>query len=133
MSARKVLSIAVALTGVYFIGRQAAPDLGEVLDYVNANPQHQELILNRTMYDREKKSLGYSTETLGNFSRALLFEFSHGRIEKKDIDMKNKNQVKNASEKFSEFGNYFYDLIVSSVVDGFDGLEESVLEGGNGK
>jgi hypothetical protein len=112
------------LAGVYFIGRSAAPDLGEVIDYVNAHPQHQEIVLNRTMYNREKRKLGYSTETLGNFSRALLYEFSKEKFHERDREI-NPNQDQSSeigdkensnknSASIAQLKKYLYDLVLEN-------------------
>jgi hypothetical protein len=125
MGVKKILSLAAVLAGVYFIGRSTAPDLGEVIDYVNAHPQHQEIVLNRTMYNREKRKLDYSAETLGNFSRALLYEFRKDKFHERDNEI-NPNP-KSQSSEFGDAGNlnknsasiaqlkkYLYDLVLDT-------------------
>ena len=117
MAVKKILSLAVVLAGVYFIGRQAAPDLGEVLDYAKANPQHQELIINRTMHSRERNNLTYSSETLGNFSRALFDEFSEERFKqaKKEAPVV---KTSNTKSEITQFKKYLYDLVIANFENG---------------
>lgn len=113
MGIKKIFSLTALVAGVYLIGRGADPDLGQVLNYMNSNPQHQELVINRTMYSREKRNLDYSSETLGNFSRALMCEFSKDKYKKENlhsIKPKEKNEI-------SQIKNYFYDLVINDILD----------------
>jgi hypothetical protein len=119
MGVKKILSLTAVLAGVYFIGRTAAPDLGEVVDYMNTHPQHQEIVINRTMYDREKRKLGYSTETLGNFSRALLYEFSKEKFHEREEINPNQKQSPEIggnseakSDSIAQLKKYLYDLVL---------------------
>lgn len=119
MGVKKILSLTAILAGVYFIGRGAAPDLGEVLDYVNANPQHQELVINKTMYSREKRKLDYSSETLGNFSRALLQEFSKEKYKQEQEPMKEyeMEKPKTSRNNFDELKRNVYELVMNNIFD----------------
>lgn len=135
MGFRKVLSLTALVAGVYLMGRATAPDLGEVIDYIDCNPQHQEIVINKTMDYREKKQLGYSPKTLVNFSKALLYEFDKKKFSGKATNSREKsefnrfpqlseeknissrNSRKEALRKFKYMKDYIYDFILSEQED----------------
>ncbi len=119
MGIKKILSLTILMTSVYFMGRRAPPDLKEVLDYAESHPQHQEVILNEIMYDREKNNLGYSPESLGNFSRALLFEFNRKKFNlKENSNLSDDSRTTSKSESKNKIPpdlfNCLYNFILNS-------------------
>ncbi|MBD3247598.1 hypothetical protein GF378_03190 [Candidatus Pacearchaeota archaeon] len=125
MGFRKVLSLTALVAGVYLMGRATAPDLGEVIDYVSTNPQHQEIVINKTMDYREEEQLGYSSETLVNFSKALLYEFDKKNLSRsnnknhmtgkfeEEKEVSSRNSKKEALRKYRYLRDYIYDFILS--------------------
>lgn len=111
MGKKKILSGIALLAGVYFIGRCTPPDLGEVVDYTNSHPQHQELIINNTIDSRRKSNLRYSEKTLGNFSKVLVNEFEQGlpkRTEQVE-QIPETPKENNWKKSLSQIKEYIYD------------------------
>ena len=112
MGIKKLFSLAVLLSGVYFLGRNSSPDLGQVLNYVDNHPKHQELVINKAMYSREKQNLNYSPETLGNFSRALLKQFSRERLKTNISDKLSNYNSEEKESDLSKLKKTLYNLVL---------------------
>lgn len=115
ISKRKIFSGIVLLTSVYFLGRCAPPDLGEVIDYTNTNLQYQELIINNAIDSRRKNNLRYSEKTLGNFSKVLVNEFEQGLPKKvNQVEQLPTSKENNWKRNLSKIRDYVYDTTIGS-------------------